>query len=160
MFRQLDTTGFFEAGDSLAIAEVSRLPADFAERFGLAFEHRPDEEPGPQDVAVLSLGGDVFRLTCSRQAAPPCGTRVALRSTSPSPRRALDTFVAEFRIEPHELLWIADDLSPLPWGLWRVDDNANRVLMARFRERNSAEHVARVYEARGHKQTYYVEPVL
>lgn len=43
-----------------------------------------------------------------------------------------------------------------PWYLFRVDDNGNRFAMARLATRADAEALARLFEARGHKQTYYV----
>lgn len=47
----------------------------------------------------------------------------------------------------------------LPWALWRQDDNGNREIMRRFAERDEAERAMREYEARPHKQTYWVERV-
>lgn len=44
------------------------------------------------------------------------------------------------------------------WALWRQDDNGNRVLMRRFADRGEAEREQRAYEARAHKQTYWIEP--
>jgi len=44
------------------------------------------------------------------------------------------------------------------WALWRQDDNGNRVLMRRFAGIEEAEREQRAYEARGHKQTYWIEP--
>ena len=41
--------------------------------------------------------------------------------------------------------------------LMRQDDNGNRVLMGRYRDRDEAEAQAAVFEARGHKQLYWVE---
>jgi hypothetical protein len=43
------------------------------------------------------------------------------------------------------------------WRLFRLDDNGNRFLVARFAKRADAEAEARLYEARGHKQVYCVE---
>lgn len=43
------------------------------------------------------------------------------------------------------------------WCLWRLDDNGNRFLVRRFADRTEAEAVAAAYEARGHKQRYFVE---
>ena len=44
------------------------------------------------------------------------------------------------------------------WLLLRQDDNGNRYEMARFATREAAEHAAAEFQARGHKQLYYVEP--
>lgn len=45
-----------------------------------------------------------------------------------------------------------------PWSLLRQDDNGNRFEMARFATREAAERAAEEFQARGHKQLYYVEP--
>jgi histidinol-phosphatase len=44
------------------------------------------------------------------------------------------------------------------WALWRQDDNGNRELMRRYGAREEAERERAAFEARGHKQTYGVEP--
>jgi hypothetical protein len=44
-----------------------------------------------------------------------------------------------------------------PFRLMRLDDNGGTFEMARFASREEADEAARVYEARGHKQTYWVE---
>lgn len=44
-----------------------------------------------------------------------------------------------------------------PWLLLRQDDNGNRYEMARFETREAADGAAAEFEARGHKQLYYVE---
>jgi hypothetical protein len=43
------------------------------------------------------------------------------------------------------------------WSVLRLDDNGNHFLIARFATREEAESEARLYESRGHKQTYYVQ---
>ena len=44
------------------------------------------------------------------------------------------------------------------WAVWRMDDNGNRSEVSRHPSRRAAEEVANQYEARGHKQSYYVRP--
>lgn len=41
--------------------------------------------------------------------------------------------------------------------LWRMDDNGNRSEIAAYQDRASAERALRDFEARGHKQTYWIE---
>lgn len=45
---------------------------------------------------------------------------------------------------------------PLAWRVRRQDDNCNQYELARFSSRCEAEAVARQFEARGHKQLYWV----
>lgn len=46
----------------------------------------------------------------------------------------------------------------LEWCLVRLDDNGNRFVMRRGLTQEEAEALARDYQARGHKQTYWAEP--
>src|SRR4051812_13739145 len=43
------------------------------------------------------------------------------------------------------------------WTVWREDDNGNRVEMVAFGSPEPAEALAAAYEARGHKQRYWIE---
>lgn len=43
------------------------------------------------------------------------------------------------------------------WCLLRLDDNGNRFVMRRDLTRAEAETLARDYQARGHRQTYWAE---
>ncbi|NJK32877.1 MAG: hypothetical protein HC927_10985 [Deltaproteobacteria bacterium] len=53
------------------------------------------------------------------------------------------------------------DLAKLPvWALWRQDDNANRFEIARFRSYAKAYAQERMFTARGHRQTYWVDPLV
>jgi hypothetical protein len=51
-----------------------------------------------------------------------------------------------------------DERAQKLWRLVRQDDNGNRFVMATFTSRAEAEEQRAVYEARGHKQLYTVEP--
>ena len=50
-----------------------------------------------------------------------------------------------------------DDAGPARFALMRQDDNGNRYLVSRHTVRSEAEAEAAMYEARGHKQLYWVE---
>lgn len=44
------------------------------------------------------------------------------------------------------------------WSLWRQDDNGNRFLMSSALTRAEAERLAAAFEARAHKQIYWIAP--
>ncbi|MFT3765666.1 MAG: VOC family protein [Minicystis sp.] len=44
------------------------------------------------------------------------------------------------------------------WAVWRQDDNGNRFLISAEHTREEAERLRDEYEARGHKQLYWVSP--
>ncbi|MDH6112615.1 hypothetical protein P3T36_001497 [Kitasatospora sp. MAP12-15] len=48
------------------------------------------------------------------------------------------------------------DSASSPWCVMRQDDNGNRFLVARGLTREAAEALAAEFEARGHKQLYWV----
>jgi len=48
-------------------------------------------------------------------------------------------------------------MADLPWALWRVDDNGSRFLVERFASEAEARASAERFEARAHKQHYWVE---
>ncbi len=48
---------------------------------------------------------------------------------------------------------------PRRWRVIRQDDNGNVFVIAEFDREEAARDLAAEYEARGHKQTYSVEPV-
>jgi hypothetical protein len=53
----------------------------------------------------------------------------------------------------------APPVDPL-WELWRQDDNGNRFLVSAGHSRAEADRLAADFEARGHKQMYWVSPAV
>ncbi|MFB9316193.1 hypothetical protein [Cryptosporangium minutisporangium] len=53
----------------------------------------------------------------------------------------------------------ADGPHPARWAVWRQDDNGNRYEIVRKDSRAEAEALAAEFEARGHKQMYWVAEV-
>jgi len=45
------------------------------------------------------------------------------------------------------------------WALWRQDDNGNKFHIKDFENESEADSKALEFEARGHKQTYWVEKI-
>lgn len=46
----------------------------------------------------------------------------------------------------------------LPFAVWRLDDNGNRFMVLRGLSREEAERLAASFEAKGHKQSYWIAP--
>lgn len=44
------------------------------------------------------------------------------------------------------------------WTVYRQDDNGNRFVMEKHISREEAERMVATFEARGHKQLYWMEP--
>lgn len=136
--------------------QLCRLPLGVAEveaRLGIRFTASAQGAPR---LAVVQLDGDVLRLEALSSDEQ---VMVSVRGDVQTPGRCLPVLCAALGIQAAQLPWVSDDLSAKPWLLTRLDDNGNRVAMWYFRERETAEAVARDYAARGHKQTYEVENV-
>lgn len=64
-------------------------------------------------------------------------------------------------IDDHDVVLHPDiDPTQLPqWALWREDDNGNRFEIERYRCYAKAVEQERIFTARGHRQSYWVDPV-
>jgi hypothetical protein len=51
----------------------------------------------------------------------------------------------------------SESIQARPWVVWRQDDNGNRSIVSRHLTRDEADAVAAEFDARGHKQMYWVE---
>jgi hypothetical protein len=47
-------------------------------------------------------------------------------------------------------------LGPKRWEVWRQDDNGNRAVIQTFRSKAAAECLVEAFEAKHHKQTYWI----
>jgi hypothetical protein len=64
-------------------------------------------------------------------------------------------------LEEADVGWWGEALGPdslPPWWLWRQDDNGNEVRVARYLAFSAATRAVDAYTARGHKQSYWVQP--
>ena len=52
-----------------------------------------------------------------------------------------------------------NDTTAARWQVRRLDDNGNEFEVTRVATRAEAEAIAAAFEARGHKQSYWVAPV-
>ncbi|KRA17996.1 hypothetical protein ASD69_10265 [Lysobacter sp. Root604] len=55
-----------------------------------------------------------------------------------------------------DLPWVSPVLGPGRWLLYRLDDNGNEFLIERYQQPEVAERIRAQYEAKGHKQLYFV----
>lgn len=44
------------------------------------------------------------------------------------------------------------------WSVWRTDDNGNTFVVRQHLRQSEAQAIADEFEARGHKQMYWIEP--
>ena len=77
------------------------------------------------------------------------------------PQEALRDLFETLAMDEHELgLHPELDAERLPqWALWREDDNNNRFEIERSRSYAKLAEREQMFEARGHRQSYWIEPV-
>ncbi len=68
--------------------------------------------------------------------------------------RAVNHFSDGFLMEQPDR---SEEGSKLNWTVYRQDDHGNRFIVATGLSRDGAERMVAAYEARGHKQHYWVE---
>ena len=119
---------------------------------------------GPADVWALrfrcGLEITVFASLIAndgRRRAPDEGTHVEILANDAD----VEHIVAHIPFPPGELGWWGDP--PVPrerkWRVLRQDDNGQRFVLGSFSSRCEAERVVAEFESRGHKQTYWAEPI-
>lgn len=70
---------------------------------------------------------------------------------------AFDTHVDKFMVSLLRTKYPAYTKDLEASGLFRLDDNGNRVLMRAYESRRVADYYQKLYEERGHKQLFWVE---
>jgi hypothetical protein len=160
--RQLNRNEWREYGGEVWLCTFPFMPRDFSQRVSLSFVRELDQL-GEIELAVARVDGDIVRFEARPPTTGPVESQfvtAVARGDVENLERLLENLCELVRVERSELLWLQSDLSPRPWALYRLDDNGNRFLMSFFRDRAFAEQTALVFEQRGHKQTYIVEPAL
>lgn len=66
--------------------------------------------------------------------------------------------LVESRAQTQEPSQLSPAGSDSGWQIWRQDDNGNRFMISSGHRRAEAERIAAEFEARGHKQMYWVSP--
>lgn len=146
------------------IDAVAAVVADEATVRALLGEaHLPDERSGPGSPF------DAWLLAC------PCGLEVIVKhrhderdlwwvcpADDPDVDHVLHHLalpgIALYRRDLHPEVFVPWRVEP--WLLRRYDDNGQHFDVHRFASRHAAECSLRTFEARGHRQTYVVEPEL
>jgi hypothetical protein len=70
----------------------------------------------------------------------------------------LEEILIETVLSSADLTWKHDAISFQPHEVWRQDDQGNRFLVKQTDCKADALRLAGMFEARGHKQTYWIQP--
>jgi len=85
------------------------------------------------------------------------GAIVEMRGTEREPKKVLNSICSILDISLEQLAWVSNYLDGPKYKVVRLDDNDNEIEMERFFDLHAAERYAKIFEDRGHKQTYSVK---
>ena len=133
------------------------LPAEFTERFGIEFQTFQEDGWGTCLATIAKIGGTPVLLEAFPEGPELARyITVSVRAYEEEWDAILGAIVTAVNVPLPKMLWIQRELKPAQWLLMRMDDVGNEAIVLRFPTRLQAEHAARAFEKRGHKQTYWV----
>jgi hypothetical protein len=137
---------------------LSRTRAQVEDRTGLRLDVWPDSGLGPTRGVIGKTPTDTLFAIESLDWRPECVT-LCLDPASPRLGAECRALLAWPGASPNEVDWIVESQPERGYNVYRVDDNANRFLVANYKCRAQAAFWVAEYEARGHKQSYSYEEV-
>ncbi len=160
--KQLDALNW---GDLDTPIELCILPFKRVEmeiRFGIHFYTYLEKGLGEFCISEVEISGMQFILASPADSTGLTEYKldaivVFMSCRSSQAAQSLQVVLTEFRLTKKELLSYRDISSPVEWILLRLDDNNNETVMFRFIEKHCADSAQKIYEAKGHKQTYFVK---
>lgn len=154
---RVDNARWHETVAAIPVCVLPWRADEFAAKWQLTLEEF--EEPGLGRVrgAVLALGNCVC-LAQAHPHGPDAAQRVSISvaGTSPDTRLDLIEILTAMALSEADLPWVSPVLGPARWLLYRLDDNGNEFLIERYQQPEAAERIRAQYEAKGHKQLYFV----
>ena len=140
------------------VARLACRPPELEERAGLAFEDRQDTAGPTREAVVGDDQGHRYWLVFHPDASGAgAGIEMRIRHDAGDPAVLLDAGLQVLGLSSKDLSWIHPDAELVPWEVWRQDDHGNRFLVTVARCRSDAARLADRYEAKGHKQLYWIE---
>ena len=127
----------------------------------LRIEFRQEIEDGVGRVLLAPCTVDDRPVLLIARPDAPEGERLVELHVLPDDlewRRARAAVCAAFGVAVADLPDDGAGLPDPPWTLLRLDDNGNEIEMRDYLLESRAEAARRIYEARGHKQTYSIRP--
>ncbi len=158
--KQISETDWNEIANPFDLATIPLLPSEFSHKFQIqSFEYNEDGL-GLCTAFLFEIDGSKYE---SRSFLNTNGDakylNVAVLSTEPDSLKALDKLLDILELTKDHLSWINPNLGVASRILARIDDNGNEIEMFRFQEEFCANWVMKKYEAKGHKQHYFVRKV-
>lgn len=157
-YRQIDAAGQHD-GDWLCLALIAHGPHELEQRCSLVFQDRSEDRGDSREATIESHDGHLYWLVSPSHApqGENPGTEIRIRRDVAEPPAVLDGGLGLLGLGLEDLAWVHPDIRFNRWSVWRQDDHGNRFLVAVTDCKADALKLEAAYEAKGHKQMYWIE---
>ena len=147
-----------EVAEPIVLCKLPFTPDEFTQRYDVTFNDSLEDGTGLRRYVLVEISNRKFYLQAYPEAPKDCHQLTACTlSYDPDPTESLRVLASALGLREADLPWVSDQLEKAKWKLTRLDDNGNEIEMYRFMRKSDAEWARRNYEAKGHKQSYFIK---
>jgi hypothetical protein len=158
-FRQIDLTEWVK-DDYRPFAELKVRTSIIANKFGVVFEDSYEDGLGKTKLAgFITNVGTQFFLEEFLSNTDRSFIQIGILNEEQTMSLHLDEILEVLEITSKHLTCFDEKIKLQPHELWRQDDNGHKFLIETFLCRADAVKAMKEFEARLHKQTYWIEKV-
>ena len=157
-FRQIKSDEWIK-GDYREIAHINIETSDLAKKFVIEFEEIWEDGLGNAQIAGFVLEDQTQFFIKGFPFNQVAQTYIGCLYSSQTLGKDLDQILENLEITSENIIFLYKDVIFYPHELWRQDDNGHRFLIETFPCKADAVRAMKEFEARLHKQTYWVEKV-
>lgn len=155
-FRQIKSEEW-QKGDYRVFAHINISSLDLAKKFGIEFEDYYEEGLGESKSAKFLTEGGMQFFIKEHAFTTVNQIYIGCLNNQETVASDLDEVLEILELGSKDVFFIYNDVKLIPDELWRQDDNGHKFLIETFRCRADAVKAMREFEARMHKQTYWIE---
>lgn len=145
-------------GDELALCSLGICVTDAEKQLGIPFEEYEEDGLG-SCYSTFALVDDIhflFKGFWSRESVDPSVTAY-VGGNEENPMACLKALSNVLNVSESSFPWVTEYSGKPEWSLFRQGDDGNEVLVANYHWEDLANGMMKRYEAKGHKQVYFVK---
>jgi hypothetical protein len=159
-FRQIKIDEWIK-DDYRPFAELKVRTSTIADKFGVVFEDSYEDGLGKTKLAgFITNFGTQFFLEEFLPKTEQSFIQIGFLNDEQTISRHLDEILEVLEVTSKHLTWFDERIKLQPCELWRQDDNGHKLLIETFPCKADAVKTMKEFEARLHKQTYWVEKII
>lgn len=159
-FRQVEFRELFYNRDFRAVGEIDINVSMLAEKFGVFFADTDEFSEGTTKIGYfVSENETPFFIEEFPSKYRKPRTQIGLLYAKETLTDELEDVLESLELTSKNLTWFDKNIKLYPHELWRQDDNGHQFLIETFPCKADAVRAMKEFEARLHKQTYWVQKV-